>query len=388
MKILDNIKTNNEADAKKGILYLCLSMQGFQAIYCFLIGIYYESAFCFISFLFQLIIFRILKSNKELAYHLTCLNSILVILSGNIHDALNVNATFIFFSLPPLICIPLVGIKWGAIWSGVSITLSTTLMGIGKHYYYGWGKRAEELSFDIGLSNLVSVPLLVFGIFGYFYHKKQIAEQELTKLNNKLADEKAEKEKLLTIVLHDIGRNTSLLSSYIELAGDKKLSELELSKITSHTNEIKNILQNANNYEGFVEYSSSNQSKSYDVFQSLKKIYENELSAKKISFVYEGSEELVYKINRNHLQAHIISNFLSNAIKFSNQNTIIRFIAKEKNIKVINQGLEFSSEQRNGTSGETGSGVGLEIVKEYCRKSNIKYNIYSEKEKTIAELQF
>lgn len=374
----------NSDDYKIGIMKLCICMQLFQTIYCYFIKLFPESIFCFCSFLIQVILLLLYRTNKSVVLHLTCLNVVLVILSGNIHDSLNVNATFIFFSIPPIICIPLVGVRWGAFWTFFSIIVSFLLMLVGKDYYFGWGERTAELNYQIGLSNLITVPLLILGVFSYFFIKKQQAEKELTSLNNELKNITKDKERILDALVHDVGRNTSLLSGYIELYNNGKISKSELSNIYKFVGDIQNVLK------GVLEPPNT-PTKNVSIkalFDDLRVSFKSDLTSKGLKLIYKGKKDQEYYCNLIHLKVHILSNLLSNAIKFSEHERDILFIVDDNSIVVINEGKPFKSSVQYGTAGEKGSGYGLEIVKDYCYKNKISFSIKTDGVKTKAVLVF
>ncbi len=381
------LKVKSEFNIQKGIMYLCLAMQFFQSIYCYFMGIQYESLFCFISFLVQLLALYLLRFHKGLAYHLSCLNCILVIVGGNIHNSISVNASMIFFSLPPLICISLVGIKWGSLWSFFSVLLSTGIMFLSQYYTLGWGSRSPQLDFELALSNLFSVPLLVASIFAYFYYKKEVAEKKLKISNINLKSEKVEKERLLNVLFHDLGRNTSLLSGYLEMSENNQLSEKQRARVYRHTEEIKLILKNAQDLDSHDLNSPKEIVNLYSVYQSLRENYAVKFKNKSMDFIFEGDKRKSVECHFSHLQTHILGNLVSNAIKFSDSSSQVIFEVDNQSVKIVNKGIPFSSNQKKGTLDEVGSGIGLEIVKDYCAKNKFDFSIYSDCKMTTAQVE-
>ena len=373
------------------VMILVALMQLLQVLLCYKWGLYFESFSCLVCFIVQIILLLLVFKFPKATYHLTCLNCIIVIISGNIHNELNINASTIFFSAPPVINIALVGLRWGALWTGFMILLSTSLMYASRFYSYGWGPRPEELSFNIQLSNYITVPLILFGMFGYFFYRKNKAEAELTDLNVKLFKEKSKKEKLITILFHDIGRNASLLSAYLDLSDEKP--ELR-NKVKDISFEIKKILDDAKSLD--TQFWTPNKTETFsntELFYSLKSHFDALLQKKKISFIPSFESKYHLTGSKTQIIHHIFGNILSNAIKFAYPDTRIIFKAytngSNKVIEVINDGLELDTKLvKTGTANEQGSGNGLKIINEFIRMNDMKFEIFKKSSKTIARVIF
>jgi len=209
---------------------------------------------------------------------------------------------------------------------------------------------------------------------------------------NQLELEKKEKEKLLTLLFHDLGRNISLLSGYIDINKKEPDDTSSKEKIYSLTEELKTILKTTsvldlNRNDALVV----EELRLFSLYTSLKLLFEKEFQNKALEFIFEGDRELSIKAVRSHLYHHILGNIISNAIKFSNKGSSISFkVAKTKNelsLKITNHGMKFEDSPTLGTDGESGNGQGLKIVKEFAQKNNFAFSIYSEKELTIATLK-
>jgi signal transduction histidine kinase len=119
--------------------------------------------------------------------------------------------------------------------------------------------------------------------------------------------------------------------------------------------------------------------KIYKLIQNIVSEYHKTASKKKITLEFSYNDKLP-KINIDTDQMnHVIGNLISNAIKYSNENTNIEIIAelKDQNIQisVIDQGQgipedeikllfgKFSKTSVKSTGGERSVGLGLNITK-------------------------
>jgi signal transduction histidine kinase len=132
----------------------------------------------------------------------------------------------------------------------------------------------------------------------------------------------------------------------------------------------------------------------YSLFEHLKVTFEEKLSEKKIELQYIGplKNELFVYSNTNGLRHQVMSNLMSNAIKFSpNNSKIILKIEKLDSenvlISLIDQGEGIPADiipklfnyngktNRLGTNGEPGTGFGMPIVKTFIEKCKGKITI-------------
>ena len=103
------------------------------------------------------------------------------------------------------------------------------------------------------------------------------------------------------------------------------------------------------------------------------------------------SEEIFVYADRNMIEL-VVRNLINNAIKFSNINSTIKLTAhyeanqvkicvndtgvgiSEENLLKLNQGISFTTKGQNN---ESGTGLGLILVREYVQKNNGKLEIHS-----------
>jgi len=221
--------------------------------------------------------------------------------------------------------------------------------------------------------------------------KKQ-QEEQIKQKNNQLIELNATKDKFFSIIAHDLKNpfNSILgLSDLLATNFDKYNKE----KIIHFINSINNVAQNTFKLlENLLEWSSSQTGKIefkpqlfiletliIDIIELTKS---NSL-AKNIEISYEINESIQIFADKNMINT-VLRNLVTNAIKFTNKNGIIKILASyfENNIliSVIDNGVGMSEDTINklfkinekitniGTENESGTGLGLILCKEFIEK--------------------
>jgi signal transduction histidine kinase len=229
-----------------------------------------------------------------------------------------------------------------------------------------------------------------------------LAQRELLKNANEVLKERdKEKNKILSIVAHDLRNPTNAIHSIATTMKEddnltsEQLEFLDLIEQSAVSNKglIQEILQ-------FAKPGQFDSAKEYKVLSChdflLKCIAINKIKAseKEIDLVYEEADPQ-FKININQEKLkRVISNLINNAIKFSNRNSqIIVFCSHtdtEITIHIRDFGIGipdhlkdilFKSDpkiRRAGTDGEESFGLGLAIVKQIIEDHNGTIRFISE----------
>lgn len=234
--------------------------------------------------------------------------------------------------------------------------------------------------------NIISSFVMIALTFGFLSAVNQQLECELR-------DQLKSKTKFFSIIAHDlkgpIGNIMSfldLLKTDSELNKDEKQEYLEIVSTLSQSSYhlLQNLLEwttkskNLNRYEN--EKIEVNQiiADNIDFFKSSALL-------KSIDLGYEEGKETFISGNPNMFQT-IIRNLFSNAIKFTPEGGRITISSQKKTNKVrvvvsdtglgiapetIKSLFKFEeSKSTKGTNGETGSGLGLALCKEFTSKNN------------------
>lgn len=252
-------------------------------------------------------------------------------------------------------------------------------------------KLREANSIQYYLILLLATTLCLLGIFVFIYFRKfnenKSISAELTSRNNELEKLSESKSKFFTLISHDLKAplyNISNLSNLMKLyrydmdedEKDETLNQLNISSKHLITL-VDNILLWTRTQIGNIENNPKDLWVNSIINESIE-ILKPSATEKKIILV-NNETELEVKADYNLLSISI-RNLISNAIKFSNFNSIVHINVEDKNdyieINVRDEGIgidhqklmqilggSYSSEL--GTNNEKGSGLGLKITKEF-----------------------
>ncbi|MFY0713927.1 tetratricopeptide repeat-containing sensor histidine kinase [Seonamhaeicola sp. NFXS20] len=192
------------------------------------------------------------------------------------------------------------------------------------------------------------------------------------------------KDKLFSIVSHDLKDSLSSINGFIELLRDGSLSREEFDNL------IPELSENANN-ASLLLFNLLNWSKSQmqslepkpslfdvqEVFEDKLKLIEQRLESKGINLVDHSLRDFAYA-DRSMFEI-VIQNLLANAIKFSKKGDTITISNHISNgsciVSIADTGIGISKENLEklfknntfttpGTNNEKGTGLGLSICKE------------------------
>ncbi len=288
--------------------------------------------------------------------------------------------TLIWMGTIPVVSIFILDFKEGTIWSAISMLTSFFLMYFNHRYNFAPNEYSAEAQYLSAMSNQIYAPCFFYGTYALMHFQKEKYFKSLTDKNEELLLLKEEKDKLLTILFHDLGRNSSMLSNYLELDDRQELTDKAKEKVYSLSNEIKSILKNAKSLDSKLIESAKQSISTIVLFKELKSLFELTLKKKEITFKFVGNGNLLLTANKSHLINHVLGNLLSNAIKFSHRNDEIIFKATDNDnkikIEIIDNGTGYQEGIiKKGTESEDGSGNGLKIVKQFSRLNNLNFMI-------------
>ena len=216
-----------------------------------------------------------------------------------------------------------------------------------------------------------------------------VSRNELYKLNET-------KNKLFSVIGHDIKNPMHVVLGYTRLLSDKyhKLEdEKKLNYIRTIDNNIHNLyllLENlliwSKSQQNNISYTPEDIDLNRVISESLD-LYKDIMRKKEISVEFSTEPDLFSYSDKNMILL-VLRNLIDNAIKYSNSNSSVQIIGEkdQKNIiiHVVDNGIGIPSETlkdifglndekiRPGTKGETGTGFGLSISKEFIEKNNGK----------------
>lgn len=234
--------------------------------------------------------------------------------------------------------------------------------------------------------------------------KNEEIEQQsdlLLESNTALKESNAIRERLLSVVSHDLKTPLNSLNLLLDFWGKKEFSaeEIEaiLPKISQQTKTVQGLLEN------LLEWAQTQMEYSKLQFTevNLRSLAEESIAlaktaaeGKKLNIINEIPEEINIYTDRDRLN-FIIRNLISNALKFTHAEgqILVAYEAEGKGrIKVIDNGIGMSKSRvqalfsqgmgpSKGTEGEKGSGVGLLLCKEFAESLGAKLEVVSEVKK-------
>jgi PAS domain S-box-containing protein len=243
-------------------------------------------------------------------------------------------------------------------------------------------------------------PVAIIGINRDITERKK-AEQEIKKINKELAELNSSKDKLFTIISHDLkGPFAGFLGITEELMNNvNNLSKEEIHNFASVMNLtaekmntlMNNLLEWAKMQAGKLEYNPAS-IRLKDLTQNIENLYSSSAASKSITIVDNIAEHITVLADR-YMLALILRNLISNAVKFTPDggeiNINYRITGRLVEISVTDNGVGIDDEALHrlfaidsgyttkGTNGEEGTGLGLVICKEMIEKNGGSLNVSS-----------
>jgi PAS domain S-box-containing protein len=221
-----------------------------------------------------------------------------------------------------------------------------------------------------------------------------VQTQNLLMINAELDRLNRTKDKFFSIIAHDlrnpfnaiIGFCELLRNDFNEIDNHQKLNLLELINVSSQTayNLLENLLEWARTQTDKIHYNPED----FDLSETAKAVVDLHLviaRKKGVKMKNQIGENTLVHADKNMIGT-VLRNLVSNAIKFSNPNGDIILSVKQKSemleVNIADGGVGMNRESlgklfridtyysTSGTMGESGTGLGLIICKEFVEKNN------------------
>ena len=225
---------------------------------------------------------------------------------------------------------------------------------------------------------------------------------QLTESENKLSQLNQVKDKLFSVVSHDLRNPLATMQSFLRLVTehDKKMSEAERQKSFSEAQQsldnlnelLYNLLQWSKSQMNLLQYRPDKLNIKL-IIDGTVKLAQLNAQMKDVKIKTTVEEGLTAYADKD-MAEFIVRNLLSNAIKFSyrNSNVEIKAFALNKTVvvEIIDNGVGLSETKiktllkkntattQRGTEKEKGTGLGLLICKEFIAKNGGELQIKSE----------
>jgi len=279
-------------------------------------------------------------------------------------------------------------------WLGVPLQTPNGIIGVLviQHYEEENIYHINDIEFLESIGTQVAVAI-----------ERKLADEEIKLQNQKLSKLNAEKDKLFSIIAHDLRSPFSGLMNLTEIMGNQSESfsvheYMELSK-SLHDSAgnlyklINNLFEWAQLQKGSILFSPSLLNLHYIVSKAIES---SSLHAqKKFIKITNNVPETICVYADEHMLNSVIRNLISNAVKFTEINGNVTIIADNAligsvQISVTDSGIGMSDVLikklftigekigSEGTAGELSTGLGLLICKEFVDKHNGSICVNSE----------
>jgi len=220
--------------------------------------------------------------------------------------------------------------------------------------------------------------------------------QVLLKKNKELEETNQVKDRLFSIVSHDLKDSITSIKAFLDLLKEDSISQEEFNdlipELSENADSAAALLLNLLNWsKSKMQNLKPEQFNIQDVFKEKINFVEKKVNEKRVTLIDESVNDLVFAY-RNMVEI-IIQNLLANAVKFSKISDVITVSNRERNgnvlICIADTGVGISKENQlklfknigfttRGTNAEKGTGLGLSICKELVELNKGKIWVESE----------
>lgn len=218
--------------------------------------------------------------------------------------------------------------------------------------------------------------------------------------SGRLEEQNRTKDKLLSILSHDLRGPVKNLRAIVELIGSRAITQQEFHGLTDRFG--KDIQRSEAMMDDVLNWMSTQRAGLQTTKEAInirliayevKMLALPNADAKDIKILYEANEEVFASADRNHVHI-ILRNLLNNAVKFSRPSSVVSITSNTENewawVLISDQGLGMNEDDvkkfmaneaigtRMGTANEKGSGFGLTICRELIHQNGGQLSIASE----------
>jgi len=249
--------------------------------------------------------------------------------------------------------------------------------------------------FYIGLLALVVFLVLVLFMSNYFNkkakHQLEQKNQEIQRQAQQLTDLNATKDKLFSIIGHDLRSPVASLKGLMEIIGSGNLTQDEFIEVTQKLkknldlvyDDLDNVLQWAQSQLRGIQVQREQVALKV-LSEEIVSLFQDALRSKGILVLNELDEDSYVLADRNQLKL-VLRNLIANSIKFNEPGGMIRlsmkYVKNRVEVSVADSGIGIGMEELNklfnaethftklGTNKEKGVGIGLLLTKEFVENN-------------------
>jgi signal transduction histidine kinase len=252
------------------------------------------------------------------------------------------------------------------------------------------------------LLTLIYSAILIYLIIRFVHKNYTLERLKAEESEKKLIELNADKDRFLSILSHDLRSplNSLLALSEVLKSDIRKLEIGEIENIAFHINKttrntyilLEDILMWARSQQGKIPFTPQKLN-FRDICWSILETHNPGAIAKNITINYTTTEEIDIFADIDMIKA-IMRNLLSNAIKFTKNSGAINISAERTAsdivISVSDNGIGIKPEDlpklfndsraftKTGTGKETGTGLGLILIKEFVTKHGGQVRVESD----------
>lgn len=240
---------------------------------------------------------------------------------------------------------------------------------------------------------LASIKTKIANIKAYLLAEQNKKQEEII---NDLTLRLALKDKIISILSHDIRSPLDSLKALLELLGEEKVSQAEFDDIASNINmQVSHLSQFLENLLRWIKNVNTDVKPHFEQISLPKLVDESvalfalQAKRKRINLQSQISNDTVIYADEEMVKL-VLRNLINNAVKFCNAGDSIFVEAKDylgevhisvrdtgQGITVKNMSALFGHLSTKGTKNEIGTGLGLNLCKEFVEKMGGKISVTS-----------
>lgn len=272
----------------------------------------------------------------------------------------------------------------------IGISIINFLLFIGIKIFLETDIVYDTVTFGRIMYNTVWALVMIILLLWFFKTEQLTYLKQVEEKNRELELANQTKEKIFSIIAHDLRSPIGQLKGSLELVNREYISAEQFHEITgklsAQVDQLHNTLDNLlrwsiSQLQGITAHPEKTELTS--ILEKLK-IFGQKLEEKKIELKLEDIDQKLW-VDPDHLLL-VLRNLLSNAIKYSYPGGIISINCQATGDKVTiaisDTGTGMSKQIRDsvfhsmniisqaGTANETGTGLGLKLCREFIEKNN------------------
>lgn len=263
------------------------------------------------------------------------------------------------------------------------------------------GKIRDQRMFTLLLLVVVGLVLALWLVAWRRNQFKQLVNKQLRQQKEALEQASFQKDKIFSILSHDLRTPIASLSSVLYLVEQQSLSEEAFAKIRSALGKqvsslnttLDNLLLWSRNQMGGVTDVRPTEASVYDIVENNRHLLMGAASHKKIVINNDVPATVKVYADIHHMDI-VMRNLLLNALKFTDEGGVVNITCTETDhavtIAVTDTGVGMTADQLDklfkinthfttaGTKNEKGAGLGLLLCKEFVEANHGSLSVTSE----------